>query len=44
MIKGMMKEGHAIDYGDDDHEAKLENELTKGGSLASKVMEDLFKK
>jgi hypothetical protein len=37
-----MKEG-AFDI-DDDHDAKLEQELTKGNSLASKVMEDIFKR
>jgi hypothetical protein len=33
-----------VENGDSDHERKLEEEFTKGNSLASKVMEDLFKK
>lgn len=44
---GMMKSlitNHTIFDDDDDHEQKLEQELTKGNSLASKVMEDIFKR
>ena len=41
MMKSLMKDG---DFDDDDHDDKLEKELTKGNSLASKVMEDLFKR
>ena len=40
-MKSMMKGDH---LDNEDHDKKMEEELTKGSSLASKVMEDLFKR
>lgn len=42
MKTGLMK--HLYGEKLEDHDERLEEELTKGSSLASKVMEDLFKR
>lgn len=41
VMKTLMRDGL---FDDDDHDEKLEKELTQGNSIASKVMEDLFKR